>query len=91
MEHLDSYLAADGIELSADVLDRIDEIVPPGVTTTCGTSARRALAASPPAVRRQVSRATREHAPLAGGGHILIRMQYALRRIPLTCKRLEDD
>ena len=32
MEHLDDYLAADGIELSADVLDRIDEIVPPGVT-----------------------------------------------------------
>jgi aryl-alcohol dehydrogenase-like predicted oxidoreductase len=32
MNHLDDYLAADGIELSADVLDRIDEIVPPGVT-----------------------------------------------------------
>jgi aryl-alcohol dehydrogenase-like predicted oxidoreductase len=32
MEHLDGYLAADGIELSTDVLDRIDEIVPPGVT-----------------------------------------------------------
>ena len=32
MEHLDSYLAADGVELPADVLDRIDEIVPPGVT-----------------------------------------------------------
>jgi aryl-alcohol dehydrogenase-like predicted oxidoreductase len=32
MEHLDGYLAADGIELSADVLDRIDQIVPPGVT-----------------------------------------------------------
>jgi len=32
MEHLDGYLAADGIELSADVLDRIDKIVPPGVT-----------------------------------------------------------
>jgi aryl-alcohol dehydrogenase-like predicted oxidoreductase len=32
MEHLDGYLAADGIELSAGVLDRIDEIVPPGVT-----------------------------------------------------------
>jgi aryl-alcohol dehydrogenase-like predicted oxidoreductase len=34
MEHLDGYLAADGIELSADVLDRIDEIVPPGVTVS---------------------------------------------------------
>jgi aryl-alcohol dehydrogenase-like predicted oxidoreductase len=32
MDHLDGYLAADGIELSAGVLDRIDEIVPPGVT-----------------------------------------------------------
>ncbi|HEY1623498.1 MAG TPA: aldo/keto reductase [Streptosporangiaceae bacterium] len=32
MEHLDGYLAAGGVELSADVLDRIDEIVPPGVT-----------------------------------------------------------
>ena len=32
MEHLDSYLAADGIELSTDVLDRIDQIVPPAVT-----------------------------------------------------------
>ena len=30
--HLRGYLAADGIELAADVLDRIDEIVPPGVT-----------------------------------------------------------
>jgi aryl-alcohol dehydrogenase-like predicted oxidoreductase len=32
MEHLDGYLAADGIELPADMLDRIDQIVPPGVT-----------------------------------------------------------
>jgi aryl-alcohol dehydrogenase-like predicted oxidoreductase len=32
MEHLDAYLAADGVELSTDVLDRIDQIVPPGVT-----------------------------------------------------------
>ncbi len=32
MEHLDGYLAADGIELSTDLLDRIDQIVPPGVT-----------------------------------------------------------
>jgi aryl-alcohol dehydrogenase-like predicted oxidoreductase len=32
LEHLEGYLAADGIELSADVLDRIDEIVPPAVT-----------------------------------------------------------
>jgi aryl-alcohol dehydrogenase-like predicted oxidoreductase len=32
MEHLDGYLAADGITLASDVLDRIDEIVLPGVT-----------------------------------------------------------
>ena len=32
MDHLDAYLAADGINLSGDLLDRIDQIVPPGVT-----------------------------------------------------------
>ncbi|RBQ16624.1 aldo/keto reductase [Spongiactinospora rosea] len=32
MDHLESYLAADGVELPADVLDRIDGIVPPGHT-----------------------------------------------------------
>jgi len=32
MEHLDTYLAADGIDLPSDLLDRIDAIVPPGVT-----------------------------------------------------------
>ena len=32
MEHLDSYLAADGIDRPSDLLDRIDQIVPPGVT-----------------------------------------------------------
>jgi len=32
MEHLDTYLAADGIDLSIDLLDRIDQIVPPGAT-----------------------------------------------------------
>jgi aryl-alcohol dehydrogenase-like predicted oxidoreductase len=31
-EHLDSYLAADGVELPSDLLDRIDQIVAPGVT-----------------------------------------------------------
>ncbi|WP_027005270.1 aldo/keto reductase [Conexibacter woesei] len=31
-EHLDGYLAADGVELTDDVLDRIDAIVPPGHT-----------------------------------------------------------
>ncbi len=32
MEHLDAYLAADGLGLSTELLDRIDQIVPPGVT-----------------------------------------------------------
>jgi aryl-alcohol dehydrogenase-like predicted oxidoreductase len=32
MEHLDAYLAADGIDLPGDLLDRIDQIVPPAVT-----------------------------------------------------------
>lgn len=32
MEHLESQLAAADVRLSDDVLDRIDEIVPPGVT-----------------------------------------------------------
>ena len=32
MEHLESYLAADGTDLSSDLLDWIDEIVPPGGT-----------------------------------------------------------
>jgi aryl-alcohol dehydrogenase-like predicted oxidoreductase len=32
MEHLDGYLAADGTELSTELLDQIDQIVPPGVT-----------------------------------------------------------
>jgi aryl-alcohol dehydrogenase-like predicted oxidoreductase len=32
MEHLETYLAADDINLSSDLLDRIDEIVPPAVT-----------------------------------------------------------
>jgi hypothetical protein len=32
IDHMDSYLAADGIELPSDLLDRIDQIVPPGVT-----------------------------------------------------------
>jgi aryl-alcohol dehydrogenase-like predicted oxidoreductase len=32
MEHLESQLKSAGIELSDDVLDRIDKIVPPGIT-----------------------------------------------------------
>ena len=32
MDHLDSYLAADGVDLPGDLLDRIDDIVAPGHT-----------------------------------------------------------
>jgi hypothetical protein len=32
MDHLESYLAADAIDLPSDLLDGIDEIVPPGHT-----------------------------------------------------------
>jgi aryl-alcohol dehydrogenase-like predicted oxidoreductase len=32
MEHLDAYLAADGVDLSSELLDRIDRIIPPAVT-----------------------------------------------------------
>jgi aryl-alcohol dehydrogenase-like predicted oxidoreductase len=36
MEHLESQLGAADVELSEDVLDKIDEIVPPGVTVSDG-------------------------------------------------------
>jgi aryl-alcohol dehydrogenase-like predicted oxidoreductase len=36
MDHLESQLGAADVKLSADVLDRIDEIVPPGVTVSAG-------------------------------------------------------
>jgi aryl-alcohol dehydrogenase-like predicted oxidoreductase len=32
MEHLESYLTADGVDLPGDLLDRIDDIVAPGHT-----------------------------------------------------------
>ncbi len=38
MEHLESQLAAADIELAGDVLGRIGEIVPPGVTITLPTT-----------------------------------------------------
>ena len=36
MDHLESQLGAADVKLSADVLNRIDEIVPPGVTVSAG-------------------------------------------------------
>ena len=38
MAHLDGYLKADGVELTDDVLDRIDEIVPPAATVDIDTN-----------------------------------------------------
>jgi aryl-alcohol dehydrogenase-like predicted oxidoreductase len=39
MEHLESYLAAEDVELTGDLLDRIDEIVPPAVTLNVADNA----------------------------------------------------
>jgi len=51
MTQLDGYLAADGVELSGDVLDRVDAIVAPGVTLdvadTMWVYGTRALDATP--------------------------------------------
>ena len=47
IEHLESQLAAADVVLSDDVLDRIDEIVPPGTTSARPTAAGRTRAWSP--------------------------------------------
>jgi aryl-alcohol dehydrogenase-like predicted oxidoreductase len=52
IEHLDSYLAADGVELSADVLDRIDAIVAPGETINIEDNGWKSPALEPAARRR---------------------------------------
>ena len=52
MEHLEGYLAADGVHLSDDVLDRIDEIVPPGHTVNVADNVSAASALEPAARRR---------------------------------------
>ncbi len=52
MEHLESQLTAADVELSADVLDRIDEIVPPGVNLNPADAGYENPALSPDALRR---------------------------------------
>jgi aryl-alcohol dehydrogenase-like predicted oxidoreductase len=52
MEHLDSQLRAADVELSEDVLDRIDEIVPPGVNVNPADSGWQNPALEPSARRR---------------------------------------
>ncbi len=52
MEHLESQLTAAQVELSGDVLDRIDEIVPPGVNINHGDGGWQNPALEPAARRR---------------------------------------
>jgi aryl-alcohol dehydrogenase-like predicted oxidoreductase len=52
MEHLESQLAAADVVLSDDVLDRIDEIVPPGTTINPADSSFNNPALEPAARRR---------------------------------------
>jgi len=52
MKHLESQLVAADVELSNDVLDRIDEIVPPGVTINPAASGWGSPALQPAARRR---------------------------------------
>ena len=53
MEHLESQLGAAEVTLSGDVLDRIDEIVPPGVTLARFDEGFVAPALSDPFLRRR--------------------------------------
>ncbi|HEX6681748.1 MAG TPA: aldo/keto reductase [Candidatus Limnocylindrales bacterium] len=53
MEHLESMLGADKVVLSADVMDRIDEIVPPGTDLNPADAGYRPPSLTDPAVRRR--------------------------------------
>jgi aryl-alcohol dehydrogenase-like predicted oxidoreductase len=53
MEHLESQLTAADIELTDDVLNRIDEIVPPGVTLNPADAGWQSPALTDPALRRR--------------------------------------
>jgi len=53
MEQLESQLGAVDVTLSADVLDRIDKIVPPGVTISLADSGYRAPSLQDPFLRRR--------------------------------------
>jgi aryl-alcohol dehydrogenase-like predicted oxidoreductase len=58
MEHLEAQLGAADVRLSADVLDRIDEIVPPGTTINPIDAGWR-----PPALEATARRRSSESAP----------------------------
>lgn len=53
MEHLESQLGAAKVTLTSDVLDRIDEIVPPGINLSDGDTAYVPDALSDPRLRRR--------------------------------------
>jgi aryl-alcohol dehydrogenase-like predicted oxidoreductase len=53
LEHLESQLGAADVTLSTDVLDRIDQIVPPGVSISRFDEGFRAAALSDPLLRRR--------------------------------------
>ena len=54
MEHLETQLAASDVVLSEEVLERIDEIVPPGTTINPADSSFNNPALEPAARRRWV-------------------------------------
>jgi aryl-alcohol dehydrogenase-like predicted oxidoreductase len=53
MEHLESQLGAADVRLTPDVLDRIDEIVPPGVTLNQADAGYEPPSIADPALRRR--------------------------------------
>ena len=53
MEHLESQLTAADVRLDQDVLDRIDEIVPPGVTLNAADAGWQEPALQDPSLRRR--------------------------------------
>jgi hypothetical protein len=53
MDHLESQVGAADVTLSAEVLDAIDEIVPPGTTFTPGDQGYQAPALGDPTLRRR--------------------------------------
>ncbi|GAB3881851.1 aldo/keto reductase [Terrabacter terrigena] len=56
IEHLDAAIGADKITLDADLLDRIDEIVPPGTTLNDADAGYQPPALTDPARRRRIRR-----------------------------------
>jgi aryl-alcohol dehydrogenase-like predicted oxidoreductase len=56
LEHLESQLGADKVTLSSDVLDRIDEIVPPGSTLNPADAGYQPPSLTDPAERRRLAR-----------------------------------